>query len=81
MTQSLIAYAIVFVALLYAVWLFLPYAARRWLAARLMGMVPVSWRSCFAQQARAQSAGCSTCRGCATDARPAAHKPVLLHRR
>ena len=84
MMQSLIAYSIVFVALLYALWLFLPSALRSRVAALLFDIVPASRRSHFAHlRARAQSAGCSTCKGCSTDDAKAspAHKSVLVHRR
>ncbi len=81
--QTLIAYLIVFVALLYALWLLLPHAVFSRLTALLIHIVPPSQRSRFAHlQASAQSAGCSTCKGCATDAKASpARDSVRLHRR
>jgi len=81
--QTLIAYFIVAVAIAYAVWLFMPQGIRRWLIARLIAVVPSSQRVRFARlQSGAESVGCSTCKGCATDA-PAASpvKTIQLHRR
>ena len=81
--QSLIAYFIVAIALLYAGWLFMPQALRRWLIARIITLVPASQRPRFARlQSGAESVGCSTCKGCATDApSPAPDKTIQLHRR
>lgn len=81
--QALIAYFIVAIALVYAGWLFMPQGVRRWLIARLIAIVPSSQRARFARlQSGAESVGCSTCKGCATDA-PAAStvKTIQLHRR
>ncbi|HEX9450726.1 MAG TPA: hypothetical protein VF934_04870 [Burkholderiales bacterium] len=81
--QTLIAYFIVAVAIAYAVWLFMPQGIRRWLISRLIAVVPSSQRVRFARlQSGAESVGCSTCKGCATDA-PAASpvKTIQLHRR
>jgi hypothetical protein len=81
--QTLIAYFIVAMAALYAAWLFMPQALRRWLIARLITLAPASERARLARlQADTESVGCSTCKGCATDA-PAASplKTVHLHRR
>ena len=81
--QTLIAYFIVAIALAYAGWLFMPQGVRRWLIARFIALVPTSQRARFARlQTGAESVGCSTCKGCATDA-PAAStvKTIQLHRR
>ncbi len=81
--QSLIAHLIVTVALLYAAWLFMPRAGRGWLIAIMIAILPASQRARFERfRSNAQSAGCSTCKGCATD-EPAtpAFKPIRLHRR
>ena len=81
--QTLIAYFIVTLALAYAAWLFMPQSVRRWLIARFIALVPPSQRARFARlQTGAESVGCSTCKGCATDA-PAAStvKTIQLHRR
>lgn len=81
--QTVIAYSIVAIALAYAAWLFMPQALRRWVIARLIQAVPPSQRARFARlQSGAESVGCSTCKGCATD-EPAAPtvKTIQLHRR
>jgi hypothetical protein len=81
--QTLIAYFIVAIAILYAGWLFMPQAMRRWLIARLVAVAPSSQRARFARlQTGAETVGCSTCKGCATDA-PADSpvKTIQLHRR
>jgi hypothetical protein len=81
--QTFIAYFIVAIALAYAGWLFMPQSARRWLIARFISVVPSSQRARFARlQSGAESVGCSSCKGCATDA-PAAStvKAIRLHRR
>jgi hypothetical protein len=81
--QTLIAYIIVAIAMIYAGWLFMPVKMRRWLIARMVAVVPPSQRSRFTRlQADAESVGCSTCKGCATDAQAdAVVKTVRLHRR
>jgi hypothetical protein len=81
--QTLIAYCIVAIAIVYAGWLFMPQAMRRWLIARLIAVVPASQRARFARlQSGAESVGCSTCKGCATDApAPTPVKTIQLHRR
>jgi hypothetical protein len=81
--QTLIAYFIVAIAIFYAGWLFMPQAMRRWLIARLIAVVPSSQRARLARlQSGAESVGCSTCKGCATDAPAAAPvKTIQLHRR
>ena len=81
--QTLIAYFIVAIAILYAGWLFMPQGMRRWLIARLTTLVPTSQRDRFARlQSGAESVGCSSCKGCAADAPPAvAVKTIQLHRR
>lgn len=81
--QTLIAYFIVAIAILYAGWLFMPQALRRWLIARLITLVPASQRARFARlQSGAESVGCSTCKGCATDEQAASPvKTIRLHRR
>jgi hypothetical protein len=81
--QTLIAYFIVAIAIIYAGWLFMPQAMRRWLIARLIGVAPSSQHARLARlQSGAESVGCSTCKGCATEA-PAASpvKTIQLHRR
>ena len=81
--QILVTYSIVAIALIYAAWLFMPQGARRWLIARFIALVPPSQRARFARlQSGAESVGCSTCKGCATDS-PAAStiKTIQLHRR
>lgn len=81
--QALIAYFIVAMAMLYAGWLFMPQGMRRWLIARLIAHAPASQRARFARlQSGAESVGCSSCKGCATDAQAAsAVKTIELHRR
>jgi hypothetical protein len=81
--QTVIAYSIVAIALVYAAWLFMPQALRRWVIGVLIEAVPLSQRARFARlQSGAESVGCNTCKGCATDA-PAASavKTIRLHRR
>jgi hypothetical protein len=80
--QNLIVYIIVALAAVYAAWLFMPQAARRWLVARLVLAAPPSQRARFARlQADAESVGCSTCKGCETDTKAdAVVKPIRLHR-
>jgi len=80
--QTFIAYFIVAIAIIYAIWLFMPQGARRWLIARFIAVVPSSQRGRFARlQSGAESVGCSTCKGCETDA-PAGTtvKTIQLHR-
>jgi hypothetical protein len=81
--QALIAYVIVAIAIIYAGWLFMPQAMRRWLIARLIGVAPSSQRAHLARlQSDTESVGCNTCKGCATDARASsAVKTIQLHRR
>lgn len=81
--QALIAYFIVALAIMYAGWLFMPQAMRRWLIARLITVAPSSQRVRLARlQADTESVGCSTCKGCETDAPPpVAVKTIQLHRR
>jgi hypothetical protein len=81
--QTFVAYFIVAIALLYAGWLFMPQVLRRWLIARFITLVPASQRARFARlQSGAESVGCSTCKGCATDAPSSAPvKTIHLHRR
>jgi hypothetical protein len=80
--QALIAYLIVVVALIYAGWLFMPKAGRRWLIARLMAVSPPSLHARLDQfRADGEVAGCSTCKGCATDASTSPSiKTIQLHR-
>ena len=56
---------------------------RSWLIARLITLAPASQRARFARlQSDTESVGCSTCKGCATDAPSAAPvKTIQLHRR
>jgi hypothetical protein len=81
--QTVIAYSIVAIALAYAAWLFMPQGLRRWVIGLLIEVVPLSQRARFARlQSGAESVGCSTCKGCATDAPAApAVKTIHLHRR
>ena len=81
--QTLIAYFIIAIAILYAGWLFMPQALRRWLIARFIILAPASQRARLARlQSGTESVGCSTCKGCATDAQAASQvKTVQLHRR
>ena len=81
--QTLIAYFLVAIAIIYAGWLFMPQALRSWLIARLITLAPASQRARFARlQSGAETVGCSTCKGCATDAPPSAPvKTIQLHRR
>ena len=82
--QTLIAYFIVAIALIYAAWLFMPNAARRWLIGRLARVASPSQRARLASlQASAENAGCSTCKGCETDAKQQGTStvtPIRLHR-
>jgi hypothetical protein len=81
--QTVIAYFIVAIASIYAAWLFIPRAARRWLIGRLILIAPSLWRTRLTRlQTTAESDGCSTCKGCETNAKeePEA-KPIRLHRR
>jgi len=81
--QALIAYFIVAIAIIYAGWLFMPQALRRWLIARFITLAPSSQRARLARlQSDAESVGCSTCKGCATDAQADSPvKSIQLHRR
>jgi hypothetical protein len=81
--QTLIACLIVTIAIIYVGWLFMPQVLRRWLIARLITLVPASQRARFARlQSGVESVGCSTCKGCATDAPAASQaKTIHLHRR
>ena len=81
--QTLVAYFIVAIAIIYAGWLFMPRAMRRWLIALLITRAPSSQRARLARlQSDAESVGCSTCKGCATDAQEASQvKTIQLHRR
>ena len=80
--QALIAYFIVAIAILYAGWLFMPQALRRWLITRFITLAPASQRARLARlQTDTESVGCSTCKGCATDAPAASQvKKIQLHR-
>jgi hypothetical protein len=82
--QTLIAYLIVTIAMLYALWLFMPQAGRRWLMSFLVHFAPSSQAARLARlHAKIGSVGCSTCKGCETDT-PAAVpqvKTIHLHRR
>jgi hypothetical protein len=81
--QSVIAYFIVAIAIIYAAWLFMPQALRRWVIAHFIAGLPSSQRARFARlSSGAESVGCSTCKGCATDA-PATStvKTIQLQRR
>ncbi len=81
--QAFVAYFIVVIALLYAAWLFMPRAARRWVVTRLILVAPLSQRGRLARlHSDAESVGCSTCKGCAADT-PAVvpDKTIQLYRR
>lgn len=70
--QTLIAYFIVVTAVIYAGWVFMPQAMRRWLVARLIAIAPSSQRVRLASfQLDSESVECGTCKGC-TDHAPAA---------
>lgn len=82
--QNLVAYIIVAIALVYAGWLFMPQSARRWLISRMASVLPSSQHARFTRlQSIAEGhEGCSTCKGCATDApADATVKTIRLHRR
>jgi len=81
--QTLITYLIVAIAILYAGWLFMPQVLRRWLITRLIAVAPSSQRARLARLGSgAESVGCSTCKGCATDAPSSAPgKTIQVHRR
>lgn len=81
--QTLITYSIVAVALGYAAWLFTPQVARRWLISGLIVVAPHSLHARLARmRSNTESAGCSTCKGCATDAAETPSiKTIQLHRR
>lgn len=80
--QSVVTYLIVAIALLYALWLFAPTAARRWLIARIAAIGPQALRARLARyQAQSQTAGCSSCQGCETGAKTDTDvKPIRMHR-
>lgn len=68
--QALIAYSIVAAAILYSAWLLMPQALRRWLLASIKAVVPASRRSLIVRlESASEDRGCSTCKGCATDAK------------
>jgi len=67
--QALIAYLIVAAAAVYAAWLLMPQRTRRSLIAALMSVAP-SQRAWLGRLADGEHAGCSTCKGCATDKPP-----------
>jgi hypothetical protein len=81
--QTFIAYLIVTIALIYAIWLFTPQGARRWLIGRLIAAAPSSQRARFARlQSGVENAGCHSCKGCETDADAGTKvKTIPLHRR
>lgn len=66
--QTLIVYAIVAVAAVYAAWLLMPASLRRRVLAWLRRTAPSGAQSLLARL-DAEDAGCSTCRGCAADAK------------
>jgi hypothetical protein len=79
--QTLIAYCIVVTAVIYAGWVFMPQAMRRWLVARLIAIAPTSQRDRLARfQLGGESAGCGTCKGCADHAPAAPAKTINRHR-
>jgi hypothetical protein len=82
--QALIAYLIVATALIYAAWLLMPQALRRWLVAGLGSVVPASRQKWIARlQSASEETGCTTCKACATDEKSSAPqiKTVEFHRR
>ena len=85
--QTLIAYFVVAIAMVYAAWLFMPQALRRRLIARFISFVPSSQQARFSRlQSGAESVGCSSCKGCASTASSSAPqaaqtKTIQLHRR
>ncbi len=81
--QALITYGIVALALVYAVWLFLPQAGRRWVLGLLIASGPLSWRARLERlRTMPGTAGCDTCKGCeeATTA-SSTIKTITVHRR
>jgi hypothetical protein len=80
--QAFIAYLIVAAALVYAAWLLMPQALRRWFVGCLKVMVPVSRREWITRLEKAgEEAGCTTCKACATDEKSSAPQTVEFHRR
>jgi hypothetical protein len=71
--QAAIVYAVVAAAFLYAAWILMPAALRRWLVATATPLAPRPVRDWLARaQASAADAGCSSCKACASDAKAAA---------
>lgn len=82
--QALIAYLIVAIALLYAGWLLMPQALRRWFVAQLKSIVPGSGQKWVARlESASEETGCTTCKACATDEKSSEPqiKTVEFHRR
>jgi hypothetical protein len=70
--QVAIVYAVVAAAFVYAAWILMPGALRRWLVAAASPPAPQPLRGWLARvQASAGEAGCSTCKACPTDAKSA----------
>jgi len=79
--QALIVYAIVAVAAVYAAWLLMPAALRRRMLAWLGRIVPAGMQPLLARL-DAEDTGCSSCKGCASDAKaPVDARPIELRRR
>ncbi len=82
--QALIAYLIVAIALIYAAWLLMPQALRRWFVASLGAVVPASGQKWIARlESASEETGCTTCKACATDDKSSVPqvKTVEFHRR
>ncbi|RZJ26510.1 MAG: hypothetical protein EOO54_02555 [Haliea sp.] len=80
--QNLVVYAVVAVCALYSLWIFLPAALKRRLAAALMARSQrlAGWR--FLQRAAQPAGGCgSGCGSCDSPAPPAREHRVQLFRR
>ncbi|HEX4986686.1 MAG TPA: hypothetical protein VFV71_11550 [Burkholderiales bacterium] len=80
--QTLIVALIVAAAFVYAAWLFLPKAGRRWLLDRLIAVSPAPLGARLVRiREEPGAAGCSTCKGC--EEAPAASPPtrtIRIHR-
>jgi hypothetical protein len=82
--QSLVVALVVAVAFAYAAWILMPGALRRRLAGALAPLAPPGVREKLERvQSGKEAPGCSTCKACATDDKPARGdwKAVELRRR
>ncbi|MDO9361256.1 MAG: hypothetical protein Q7T70_19980 [Polaromonas sp.] len=80
--QDLLVYAVVALCALYSLWMFLPAAVKRRLAAALMARSKrlAGWR--FLQRAAQQPGGCGTgCDSCDSPVKPARDHKVQVFRR